>query len=259
LRALTAIESVDSSATRLSIERIRPAYEQVADRLRTLISDGEMKPGERLPNEGDLAGMFGVSRSTVREAIRVLSSQRLLVTVRGVAGGTFVTRPDAAHISDVLLSGLSVLVTTQTVPIAELLESRTVLEVPAARLAAARRTDADVATLDALARKPHHDAGGFPDHRDFHMAVLDASGNGLLSALARPLFLVLEEAIVRLDLTTELMARTDDDHVAIFEAIRDGDADGAGQTMERHLADLHVAWDGWLAASARRKKRKKAR
>lgn len=82
----------------LPVSRVLPAYQQVANQLRELIMKGTLVVGERLPAEGEMALKFGVSRSTVREALRGLSSQSLVQTKRGVNGGTFVAEPSAEHV-----------------------------------------------------------------------------------------------------------------------------------------------------------------
>src|ERR1700746_1031571 len=91
------------------VRRVRKAYEQVADQLRELIMSGGLVPGQRLPNEAALATQFGVSRPTIREALRELSAMSLIQTTRGANGGSFVTVPSAAHISDFLSANFSLL------------------------------------------------------------------------------------------------------------------------------------------------------
>src|SRR3954469_16207559 len=90
----------------LPIGKVKPAYMQVSEQLRDLILSGWLQDGQRLPSEDALAGQFGASRSTVREALRLLSSERLVTTVRGVNGGTFVTPPTMAGVGDYLQSSL---------------------------------------------------------------------------------------------------------------------------------------------------------
>ncbi len=90
----------------LTVRRIRPAYEQVADQLRELVLSGKLGPGDRLPVEGSLSAEFGVSRSTVREAIRLLSSQSLVHTTRGPTGGTFVSEADPESIRQYLYTSI---------------------------------------------------------------------------------------------------------------------------------------------------------
>src|SRR6478735_5117351 len=75
------------------------AYQALAADLRDRIVSGEFQPGDRLPIEPDLCVRYGVSRSTVREALRLLASQNLIRTVRGTTGGSFVAHPDPDHIS----------------------------------------------------------------------------------------------------------------------------------------------------------------
>ena len=114
-------------------------YELVAERLRERVVDGDLQPGERLPNEATLAVDFGVSRATVREALRVLAAQSLIRTSKGAGGGSYVTLPSVDGVSEYVLSSISLLADADDVTLEELLE-RELLEVPAARLAAARRT-----------------------------------------------------------------------------------------------------------------------
>src|SRR4051794_41929928 len=77
----------------------------LADELRADITSGRLQPGERLPPEPELCVRTGVSRSTVREALRLLASQHLIVTTRGVTGGSFVAHPDAEQLSEALSPG----------------------------------------------------------------------------------------------------------------------------------------------------------
>jgi GntR family transcriptional repressor for pyruvate dehydrogenase complex len=70
----------------LGIQPVKTAYQQVADQLRSLILGGDLSPGDRLPPESELIELFGVSRGTVREALRALASQGLITTSRGATG-----------------------------------------------------------------------------------------------------------------------------------------------------------------------------
>src|SRR5690606_27188041 len=81
---------VRSSITHLPVSSVRTAYQQVAEQLRELILTGALSAGDRLPPEAELAATFGVSRSTVREALRVFASRDLIRTARGTTCGTFV-------------------------------------------------------------------------------------------------------------------------------------------------------------------------
>ena len=132
----TPLRPVERASDSMSVRRVRKAYEQVADQLRDLIVSGRLARGERLPNETVLAREFGVSRATVREALRLLTAQSLIRTAKGAGGGTYVTMPTVDHVSEFLNSALELLTAAEHVTLDELLEAREALEVPAARLAA---------------------------------------------------------------------------------------------------------------------------
>ena len=83
----------------LPLRRVRKGYEQVADQLRELIVTGELPQGGRLPTETELARQLGVSRTTVREALRLLAAQGLIRTAKGQTGGSYVTLPTVDHVS----------------------------------------------------------------------------------------------------------------------------------------------------------------
>ena len=89
---------------RLPLRRVRKGYEQVADQLRELIVTGELPQGGRLPTETVLARDLGVSRTTVREALRLLAAQGLIRTSKGQTGGSYVTLPTVDHISESISS-----------------------------------------------------------------------------------------------------------------------------------------------------------
>jgi len=101
---IAAPASDEAPARGVSVRRVLKAYEQIAEQLRDLIMSGELAPGERLPNEANLARQFGVSRATVRESLRVLSAQNLIRTAKGSGGGSYVTLPTIDHLSEFIRS-----------------------------------------------------------------------------------------------------------------------------------------------------------
>jgi GntR family transcriptional repressor for pyruvate dehydrogenase complex len=230
----------------VGFHRVRKAYEQVADQLRELIMSGELARGDRLPNETILAGQFGVSRGTVREALRVLAAQNLIRTAKGAGGGSFVTLPTADHISDFLHANIGLLSESEAVSLHEFLEARAILEVPAARLAAERRSESDITTLKAsIVDDPVHRPTDeqFDYNKGFHSAVMVACGNTLLYIAAQPIFLVLQTNLSRSSLDHEFHQRIHDDHERIAAAIEHGDPDAAGTEMHEHLAFLRGVYE----------------
>ena len=227
-----------SSDRSLVAEPILPAYQQVADQLRGSILRGDVEPGDRLPVEAELAEMFGVSRSTIREALRVLSSERLLRTVRGVGGGSFVLQPDPEHVSDFLQTSIGLLTGTHQVSLEELVEARTRLEVAAAGFAARRATPDDVERLRLASRATlADDDGNFETSREFHFVLLQIAGNRLMEVLAAPVFNVLAQRYLGA-ISAGAWGALERDHAAIVEAIAAGDPDGAAALMSDHVAGV---------------------
>jgi GntR family transcriptional repressor for pyruvate dehydrogenase complex len=225
------------TADALGTGPVTPAYRQVAEELRALVLSGALAPGERLPNEVELSAKFGVGRSTVREALRVLSSQNMVVTSRGVSGGSFVAYPDAEQVSEYLETSLGLLSSCDEVALDELMESRELLEVPAARLAARRRTDTQ---LQALRRCVQEDTGAASDSRfevsvRFHERMLAAAGNRALALMTAPIFGVLRHHYHRGGAPEDYWADIAEDHRRILQRVEAGDGDGAADEMRRHL------------------------
>ena len=219
--------------------RIQPAYQQVANQLRLAILRGDISPGERLPIESNLASMFGVSRSTVREALRVLSSERLVRTVRGVGGGSFVSQPDPGHFSDFLQTSIGLLTGTHQVSLQELIEARELLEVPAARFAAVRATAEGVTRLRAVAAAERaSDTQNLGASRDFHFAILDIASNRLIAVMAGPVYSVLAQRYLRDDISMAVWRTLASDHESIVDAIAAADAEAAADLMRDHIRSV---------------------
>ena len=157
-----------------------PAYELVLEQLRRSIDQGHFAPGDKLPPERDLARQLGVSRTTLREAVRVLEGERAVEVRRGSAGGIVVQRASSARERRARMREFD-----------EIIDFRLAIEPTAARLAAERRTRTDVAALSrALARldalAAHGAEGRFGDwlraDSDYHVLIGKAARNGRLAA-----------------------------------------------------------------------------
>jgi DNA-binding FadR family transcriptional regulator len=221
----------------LPVARVRPAYEQVAEQLRSLIMSAELKPGSRLPSEAELATMFGVGRTTIREGLRTLTSQQLLTTTRGVTGGTFVVTPDSDNISRYLETSIGLLTGTSRLTIGELLEARMCLELPATRMATRRLT---AQNTDALRDTVEigSDAKTNMEHSRFHTAILEVAGNRMLEVMAKPIFDVLRTRLNRAAAPHDFWQQTSAEHTAIYQAIVSGDEDKSEELMAEHLDHL---------------------
>ncbi len=232
------LRTVEREPGPVPVRRVRKAYEQVADQLRQLIMSGELSPGERLPNETLLAREFGVSRATVREALRVLAAQNLLRTAKGAGGGSYVTLPTVDHISEFLQSNINLLTDSRDVTLAELIEARKLLEVPAARLAAARRSEDDLERLrETIPGEPLtlNTQEQFVYNKGWHSALVECCGNTLLYIAAQPVFSALQTNLARSALGRRFHREINEHHRLITEAIEAGDGDAAAGEMESHL------------------------
>jgi GntR family transcriptional repressor for pyruvate dehydrogenase complex len=221
-------------------------YEVVAERLRQRVVLGDLQPGERLPNEAALATDFGVSRATVREALRVLAAQSLIRTSKGAGGGSYVTLPSVDGVSDFVESSITILSDADDVTLEELLEARELLEVPAARLAAARRSKEELERLrDAIPDEPLRlgTQRQFVYNQDFHLVVIEACCNALLAIAAQPVFAVLQRNLARSKLGARFHRTINEHHRAIAAAIEVGDADAAGDEMYAHLEYLRPYYE----------------
>jgi GntR family transcriptional repressor for pyruvate dehydrogenase complex len=237
------------AAVSIPLRRVKKAYEQVADQIRDLITAGQIGPEERLPNEAELAARFGVSRATVREALRVLGTQNLIRTAKGSHGGSFVTIPSVANIYESLGTNIGLLSQSADVTLEEFLELRELLEVPAARLAAVRGDEAALERVRATIPgqpKPVGSEREFAYDQDFHAAVIQATDNTLLTIAAKPIFSALRTHLRRTKLGDDFHACVNRDHGAILAALQAGDGEAASGEMREHLAYLRpryvLAW-----------------
>ncbi|MFF1946321.1 FadR/GntR family transcriptional regulator [Rhodococcus qingshengii] len=213
--------------------RAVPGYRAIVDYLHREIALGQLRPGDRLPPERRLAEQLGVARETLRQALRILEGSGQIVVRRGAKGGAFVQesilnperiREEARERAD---------------EIRHLAEFRTVIEAGAARLAAERRTEADLVRMEQ-AQADLSSAESVHDSRradtDFHLAVAAAAGNpALASAIA--------DARVRMLSPIDLLSyrfekhSTCQAHAQVLHAIRDGDIELAATAMTSHLAN----------------------
>ena len=224
------------------LEAREPAYVRVADALLAQILSGGVTAGQRLASEAELQERFNVSRSTVREALRVLSAYGVVTTTRGVKGGTMVKRLDATKVTSMLAISLDLLYQHEGCTAAEFIEVREQLEVPAARLAAERCTEEQLEALRSTL--PSHPPAS-PDHdmsESFHKLIVDASGNRLLRVMTEPVFTLMQRRFPRRLAATQFWPVVDDDHGRIFDAIEQRDPDRAEHEMRLHLATLHEAY-----------------
>lgn len=156
-------------------------YERIVDQIEQAIVSGEIPVGSQLASERDLMVQFGVSRPTVREALRILQSMGLLESRPGTRGGPVVLSPSSKALS----RSFRAMIGTDALDIADLMEYRISLEGTASTLAALRHDDADLARMRGAIERMELEAVNNDDSfadadLDFHEAIWAASGNAVL-------------------------------------------------------------------------------
>ncbi|EWY42458.1 GntR family transcriptional regulator [Skermanella stibiiresistens SB22] len=161
------------------------AAKQIAESIRAAILDGRLKIDERLPTEDELAHRFGVSRPTVREALKRLAAQHLIRSRRGPTGGNFVASPAPEDAALSLANATTLMVAVGDFSLDDVATARLELESVCCRLAAANRADVHLKAMRTeLARQRDEaitDEEFCASDVRFHRALVDATGNALLS------------------------------------------------------------------------------
>lgn len=217
-------------------------YEQVVTQLRRHVAAAGLRAGDRLPPERELAERLGVSRASIRQAIVVLEVQGLVDVRHG--GGTYLVRDslDAEPVE-------ALVERRRRLP--DVLDAREALETKLAELAALRRTDQDLAAIDAaLAEMAEQVAGGGlgeDGDRRFHAAVTTAAHSEILAEFMQAIAGQIAESRHESLQQRNRPARSLDQHRRIAAAIRAGDATAAVRAMRRHLRTVSrvrlLNWD----------------
>jgi DNA-binding FadR family transcriptional regulator len=224
----------------VSIDVRAPAYRVLADDLRAQITSGRLRPGDRLPTEPQLCRDCGVSRSTVREALRLLASQHLIVTTRGVSGGSFVAHPSPEQLSATLATGVRLMQLSSTVESGHLLDVRAMVEDGTVRKASLRHKPEHLEAIRETLFDPWHDdlERMVILHPQFHRAIVTACENPVLELISAPLHGISNIRNLVAHLGRDFWIRVDADHRSILDSIEARDPDRAAAACARHLNHL---------------------
>ena len=211
-------------------------YEEVAERIRRLIVDGRLHAGDRLPPERELAERFGVSRTSVRDAIRVLELIGLLEPRQG--DGTVVRdlSPDA------LAQPLASILIHNQALLAELLDVRRMFEPPLAARAATLATADDIARLEEIYARQAEKVGrgevAIGEDSEFHYSIAKMTRNRVALKVLDVLMDLLQESRERSLQVPGRMQRSLAGHRRILNAIKRRDARSAENAMRQHVAEI---------------------
>ena len=210
--------------------------EAIVEQIRTLIRTNQLNPGDRLPSERDLCERMGVSRVTVREALRVLEAGGLVEIRVGARGGAFVTSPSSTRLG----AGLADLLNLSPVTSTEVTEARRVVELGIIPLAVERATPDDIGELREMIQShmAAHKRGDYTMAMSaaFHVRVAACTHNAAIEMLVQsfhgPLLMSLREAQTAAPLMGQ---RGTSEHREIVEAIAARDPDKALAIMQQHI------------------------
>ncbi|MEL6220738.1 MAG: FCD domain-containing protein [Pseudomonadota bacterium] len=237
--------------------RRRPT--QVADAIKALIVENELRAGDRLPSETELIDHFQMAKSTIREATRILEAQGIVTTRTGPGGGSFVeaVSPDRAS---ALLANYFYF---EDLTIDDIYQLRQSLEPELAASLAGRLSEADLAELEAILALYPEPARSAEEERDHHVAALrfharlaEMAGNRLLGFIIGFMARILTDLTVYRRLyeqPNEALWREGRNHQsALIEALRSGDATGARQIMSSHMRSAHALMEAQAAEVGKR-------
>jgi GntR family transcriptional regulator, transcriptional repressor for pyruvate dehydrogenase complex len=226
-----AVPDVAPGADLFSAVSVGRVSQVIVDQIRQLIRQGRLKSGDRLPSERDLCERFGVSRVTVREALRVLEAGGLIDVRVGARGGAFVTSPTHARLGE----GLADLLQLSPLTAAQVTEARMVFELGIVPLVVERATEDDLVALERLCSEQEQ---ALEDQRytmemsaEFHVRVAACTHNPAIEMLVGsfhgPLLMSLKEA--------QMGVRGSHEHLAFVHAVRRRDVAEAEAIMRTHI------------------------
>ncbi len=217
---------------------------QIAEQIRDAIVSGQLEIGDRLPTEDELAQRYGVSRPSVREALKRLAAQNLVRARRGPTGGNFVVRPSFDELAESLSGAATLLIGIGELGIEEIIEARRVLQRSCLELAVTNATESDIRQLEtALARQQNpqiSDEAFCQADVAFHRALVDATGNGMLRFV---MYTVLDALIPVANMVVTVVRKRGDIldlHARMLEQLQRRDTDALNATMDELLDYLLV-------------------
>lgn len=206
------------------------------------ILSGEVREGDRLPNEQEMMALYGAGRPTVREALRLLETRGLVVLKTGPGGGPIVRRPPKGSLSE----ALSLVLQVEGASFADVTDARIALEPMIARRAAERITDEQLAELDDSIRRLRDHPGDHTvfvaENQRFHTLIAEAAQSVVLDVFVSTLQTIADGVRVGVQYSARKQAAIATAHATIVEALRNRDPEGAERAMRDHLAEAERYW-----------------
>jgi GntR family transcriptional regulator, transcriptional repressor for pyruvate dehydrogenase complex len=230
------------TGTRQPFANVKPrrAVDEIIGQIRSRIQSNELRPGEKLPSERELAEQLGVSRNTLREAIRMLEFSGLITLKKGSTGGAFLNDSNSAALSRSLLDGIAL----RQYDVKELIDVRLVLENYVVEQACLHATDEEIEELAAIVKSSEEAEANVPDYEDrlnlhirFHQKLSQIAHNGVSETLAGPLLEITRHFHRKAGPTHGL--ETHRTRRQLVQALRNRDPNTAKQALAEHFDVLH--------------------
>jgi GntR family transcriptional regulator, transcriptional repressor for pyruvate dehydrogenase complex len=226
------------------------AAEQIAEQIRLGILRGQLRPGERLPSESELASEYSVSRGTIRETMKLLAAQQFVQATRGASGGTFVRVPEHGTAAASLGETIALWFNAGDTSLAEVNAAREWIERGCVQLAVVHHDDRDLEAIRMAVEAMEQDNLDMDDMLaidiEFHEAVAAAAHNSVLELAMTAILLMrpFTNTMLVPHLGIEAVAGQ---HRAIYEAIGSGKERAAIKAFDAHMAYLHEVREQALA------------
>jgi GntR family transcriptional regulator, transcriptional repressor for pyruvate dehydrogenase complex len=223
--------------------KVPKAGEVVAERIRRQIATGQLAVGHQLPQEEDLTAMFGIARTTLREALRVLESQGLIKIKRGRGGGAIVTEPKLDSVAEMM----AVIMQMRRTTLGDLDDARMMIEPPLAGRLARAHTDEDLEVLTAIVDIADAAAEAEDNQRfglaaaALHEAIITRGGNNTMAIFGTLLHDILEHHFGSAAASTDrdMLRRAVRSYRKLLALIEEGDETGATAHWHRQLVFLY--------------------
>ncbi len=221
--------------------KVARAYEQLAEVLRESINEGALREGDRLPSETRLAALAGVSRSTVREALRMLQEAGLIERASPKVMVVRAQNEDSSH------RELTAALRRRNVTFHHLHEALLTIEPELTRLATDRADNADIALLHENLRAQQRNLENFKEwnrlDEEFHLTIAEMSGNPALIITRTPITKLLLPVLNRFIRSPSLTSHALRYHHRILAEVEARDSELAAAVTRRHINDFRVAWE----------------
>jgi len=218
--------------------RVSRISQNIVEQIRETIISGRLKPGDRLPSEKELSAEFGVSKASLREALRALEALGMLEVKQGMGGGAFVTEVDLETARNNMFNYIFF----QNPSIGEFTQLRTFIEPPVAEIAALKCTQADLDYLEDNLNRTREKMDSVPFYYEldtkFHHRIAQISGNRLICFVIDSLKNAIVQIKLQLELDRDFSIQVYKAHMRLFDALRKRDPELARAEMHRHIVEV---------------------